>query len=429
MFATAGSDGENVRSTIYSESFDNGLTLLAEYMPWVQSAAFSIAIPAGVQREEESNRGVANLLCDWVQRGCGDLDSRQFVESLDNLGVARGGGVSSSHLTFGGALLADNLQPTLKIYADLVQRPHFLRDEFEDAKQVCFQELRALEDDLHQQAMLSLRRQMYPDPWGWHPTGTLATVESLTQEIAKEYFSNWVRPDETIISVAGNFHWEPLRDEIQKLFGDWESSPGQISYQGKSLPEYVHVPFESSQTHVGLGFPGVPVSHPDFYQARAAIGIMSDGMSSRLFSEVREKRGLCYTVYAACNSLRTQGAILAYAGTSTERAQETLDVMLEQFNELPKGVRQDELNRLKARFKSGIIMQQESSSSRASSLAADWYHLGRIRTMSELEAILDGISVETINAYLSNNPPKNFRVTTIGAKRLEVPSGISSSDA
>ncbi|CAE7507655.1 ptrA, partial [Symbiodinium sp. CCMP2456] len=147
---------------------------------------------------------------------------------------------------------------------------------------------------------------------------------------------------------------------------------------------------------------------------------MSDGMSSRLFSEVREKRGLCYTVYAACNSLRTQGAILAYAGTSTERAQETLDVMLEQFNELPKGVRQDELNRLKARFKSGIIMQQESSSSRASSLAADWYHLGRIRTMSELEAILDGISVETINAYLSNNPPKNFRVTTIGAKRLEV---------
>ncbi|MEW4565766.1 pitrilysin family protein [Bremerella sp. JC770] len=418
-----------MRSTYYSESFDNGLTLLAESMPWLQSAAFSIVIPAGVQREEEANRGVANLLCDWVQRGCGDLDSRQYVEALDNLGVARGGGVSSSHLSFGGALLADNLEATLGIYADLVQRPHFLPDEFEDAKQVCFQELRALEDDLHQQAMLSLRRQMYPDPWGWHPTGTLASVEALTEDIAKKYFETWVRPDEAIISVAGNFDWDRLKETVGKLFGSWQRSPGQKSFLGASLPEYVHIPFESSQTHVGLGFAGVPISDPDFYQARAAIGIMSDGMSSRLFSEVREKRGLCYTVYAACNSLKTQGAVLSYAGTSTERAQETLDVMIEQFNDLPSGVRQDELTRLKARFKSGIIMQQESSSSRASSLAADWYHLGRIRTMEELETILDGISVETINAYLEKNPPKDYRVTTIGAKRLEVPSEISPGDA
>lgn len=418
-----------MRSTIYSESFDNGLTLLAESMPWLQSAAFSIAIPAGVQREEESNRGVANLLCDWMQRGCGQFDSRQFVEALDNLGVARGGGVSSSHLNFSGALLAGNLRPTLGLYADLILRPHFLADEFEDAKQVCFQELRALEDDLHQQAMLSLRRQMYADPWGWHPTGTLASVESLTESGAKSYFDTWIRPNETIISVAGNFDWNQLRDEIAALFGNWKSSPGQKNFLGSKLPEYVHIPFESSQTHVGLGFEGIPVSSPDFYQARAAIGIMSDGMSSRLFSEVREKRGLCYTVYASCNSLKTQGAVLAYAGTSTERAQETLDVMIEQFNDLPKGVRQDELTRLKARFKSGIVMQQESSSSRASSLAADWYHLGRIRKMDELEAIVDGITVETINAYVAANPPKNYRVTTIGAKRLEVPSGISSSDA
>lgn len=418
-----------MRSTIHSETFDNGLTLIAESMPWLQSAAFAVVIPAGVQREEETNRGVANLLCDWMQRGSGDLDSRQFVEALDSLGVARGGGVSSSHINFSGALLADHLEPTLKVFADLVRRPHFVADEFEDAKQVCYQELRALEDDLHQQAMLSLRRQVYPDPWGWHPVGTPATVESLTPEMAADYYRKWIRPDEAMVTVAGRFDWPQLRQQVQRLFGDWEPQPGQQSYLGSTLPEYVHVPFDSNQTHLGIGFEGIPISHPDFYQARAAIGIMSDGMSSRLFSEVREKRGLCYTVYASCNSLKTQGSVLAYAGTSTERAQETLDVMVEQFNELPKGVRQGELDRLKARFKSGIIMQQESSASRASSLAADWYHLGRVRTMDELETILNGISVETINAYLEQNPPRNYRVTTIGAKKLEVPRGISSSDA
>ncbi|RCS54902.1 insulinase family protein [Bremerella cremea] len=405
------------------------MTLLAESMPWLQSAAFAVVIPAGVQREEESNRGVANLLCDWVQRGCGPYDSRQFVEALDNLGVARGGGVSSSHITFSGALLAEHLGPTLGIYADLVQRPHFLADEFDDAKQVCFQELRALEDDLHQQTMITLRRQIYPDPWGWHPTGSPATVEALTPEMAHQFYDNWMRPDETIISVAGNFDWNQLRDHVEALYGGWKAKPGQKSYLGSKLPDYVHIPFDSSQTHVALGFDSVPVSDPDFYQARAAIGIMSDGMSSRLFSEVREKRGLCYTVYASCHSLRTQGSVLAYAGTSTERAQETLDVMLEQFNELPQGVQQDELTRLKARFKSGIVMQQESSSSRASSMAGDWYHLGRIRTMDELAKTVDEITVDTINAYLQKSPPSHYRVTTIGAKKLEVPRGISSSDA
>lgn len=418
-----------MRSTIHSETFDNGLTLIAESMPWLQSAAFAVVVPAGVQREEEANRGVANLLCDWMQRGSGDRDSRQFVEALDSLGVVRGGGVSSSHINFSGALLADHLPPTLEIFADLVQRPHFVPDEFEDAKQVCYQELRALEDDLHQQAMLCLRRQVYPDPWGWHPVGTPATVEGLTPEMAVDYYRKWVRPDEAIITVAGRFDWQQLRDQVKRLFDAWEPMPGQKSYLGSTLPDYVHVPFESSQTHLGIGFEGIPIAHPDFYQARAAIGIMSDGMSSRLFNEVREKRGLCYTVYASCNSLKTQGSVLAYAGTSTERAQETLDVMLDQFDQLPKGVHQDELNRLKARFKSSIIMQQESSASRASSLAADWYHLGRIRTMDELETILDGISVNTINAYLEQNPPRNYRVTTIGAKKLEVPRGISSSDA
>lgn len=418
-----------MQSTIHTETLDNGLTLIAESMPWVQSAAFAIAIPAGVQREEEANRGVANLLCDWMQRGCGEMDSRQFVEALDNLGIARGGGVSSSHLNFSGALLADHLGAALQIYADMVLRPHFVADEFEDAKQVCFQELRALEDDLHQQAMLSLRRQLYPDPWGWHPVGTLATIESLIPESATRYYQQWIRPNETILTVAGRFDWERLRDEVQQLFGGWEAMPGRESALGSCLPPYVHVPFDSSQTHLGLGYESIPVAHPDYFQARAATGILSGGMSSRLFSEVREKRGLCYTVYATNHSLKTEGAVLAYAGTSTERAQETLDVMLEQFENLPQGVHEDELARLKARFKSGIIMQQESSASRASALAADWYHLGRIRTMEELASLVNSVTCQTINEFLEKNPPRNYRVTTIGAKRLEVPSGISSRDA
>jgi predicted Zn-dependent peptidase len=174
-----------------------------------------------------------------------------------------------------------------------------------------------------------------------------------------------------------------------------------------------------------VAYPSVPYSHPDYFQARGAVGILSDGMSSRLFTEVREKRGLCYSVYASCHSLRDQGSVLCYAGTSTERAQETLDVLLEVLTDLANGVHPNELQRLKARIKSALIMQQESSASRCFAMAGDWYHLGRILTLDELGRILDHLNCASINAYLAANPPADFCVVTLGEKPLEVSLGIS----
>jgi predicted Zn-dependent peptidase len=182
---------------------------------------------------------------------------------------------------------------------------------------------------------------------------------------------------------------------------------------------------ESSQTHIGIAFDSVPYPHPDYYLARGAIGVLSDGMSSRLFTEVREKRGLCYTVYASCHSLRDRGSVLCYSGTTTDRAQETIDVILAELKRLSLGVEVDELDRLKARIKSTLIMQQESSPSRSGSIAADWYFLGRIQTLQELRQIIDGLTCERINRYLADHPPSNFSIVTVGEKPLEVPRGVS----
>jgi predicted Zn-dependent peptidase len=146
---------------------------------------------------------------------------------------------------------------------------------------------------------------------------------------------------------------------------------------------------------------------------------LSGGMSARLFTEVRERRGLCYSVYASYNSLKHRGGVFCYAGTGAERAQETLEVTLGELLRLEQGVEEHELDRLKARIKSSLVMQQESSSGRSSSLAFDWYHLGRARTLEEIEQIIDGLSSSTINAYLKKNPPKDFTVVTLGPKSLE----------
>jgi predicted Zn-dependent peptidase len=155
------------------------------------------------------------------------------------------------------------------------------------------------------------------------------------------------------------------------------------------------------------------------------VGVLSGGMSSRLFTEVREKRGLCYTVYATHHTLRDRASVLCYAGTSSDRAQETLDVMLAELIRLAEGVEPEELNRLKARIKSALIMQQESSSARSSSIARDWFHLGRVRTLAEVGALVDGLTCQSINAYLAQHPPGDFTIVTLGPAPLEVSLGVS----
>ncbi|MGA2058935.1 MAG: insulinase family protein, partial [Thermoguttaceae bacterium] len=174
----------------------------------------------------------------------------------------------------------------------------------------------------------------------------------------------------------------------------------------------------------GIAYSSIPYRHPDYFQAWGAVGVLSGGMSARLFTEVRERRGLCYSVYATCHTLRHLGAVFCYAGTSADRAQETLNVTLGELVRLAEGIEDHELDRLKARIKSSLVMQQESSSARSSSVAFDWYHLGRARTLDEVEQLIDALSSRGINAYLKEHPPKDFTVVTLGQSQLEMPDGV-----
>ena len=160
----------------------------------------------------------------------------------------------------------------------------------------------------------------------------------------------------------------------------------------------------------GIAYPTIPYKHPDYFQAWAAVGVLSSGSSSRLFTEVREKRGLCYTVYASLHTQRDRASVLCYAGTTAERAQETLDVTVDELQRLGNGIEQSELNRLKARIKSSLIMQQESTSSRSGALGRDWYHLGAARSLDEVGKLVDALSAETINAFLGKESAERFAV-------------------
>jgi predicted Zn-dependent peptidase len=395
-----------------------GLTLVAEEMDWLESAAFAMLLPAGCVYEKASEAGLASLTCEMLQRGAGDRDSRQFVSDLENLGADCSASVSVSHMSFGGSMPKESLPTVLSMYADLVRRPLLPEDQLEDARLSCLQEVRAVEDDLSQRVMQELRRRYYGEPWGRSSQGKVETLESMQQKNVQSFFSERIRPNRGILSVAGKIDWPQLRDQIEDLFGDWRPGLDQQIVETTAERGYHHIQHDSNQTLVGLAMDGLSYANEDYFQLRGAIGALSDGMSSRLFTEVREKRGYVYSVYANCHSLRDRGSVIAFAGTTPEHGQDTFDVTWGELKRMYAGIEQDELDRLKGRIKRSLIIQQESSPARAGSIALDWYYLQHVRTKDELQVLIDGLSCESINGWLAAHPPRNLTVVSLGPQPI-----------
>jgi predicted Zn-dependent peptidase len=409
-----------VSQDIQTHQFANGLVLVAEPMQSLESAAFTVLVPAGAVYDPPDRGGLGTLVCEMSLRGAGSRDSRRFIEDLENLGVQRGESVSTMHTSFSGATLAKNLPAALTIYADLLRSAQLPADQLDAGRLVAIQELRAIEDEPGHKVMLELRRRHYPDPLGRPSEGELQSLEAITIDDVRRQYARLYRSNGVILGVAGRIDWKRLVDLVGGLLGDWQPLDRPDVKTGPLGAKIDHVAHEGNQTHVGIAYDSVPYRHPDYFQASGAVGVLSGGMSSRLFTEVREKRGLCYTVYASYHTLRDRASVLCYAGTTAERAQETLDVTLGELKRLAAGIEPNELSRLKARVKSSLVMQQESSSSRSSSIARDWYHLGRVRTLDEIGQLVDALTCDSINNYLSAHPPSDFTIVTLGPRQLAI---------
>ena len=243
-------------------------------------------------------------------------------------------------------------------------------------------------------------------PWGRPSPGTAEGVTALTPAQLRQFFQETYRPNGTILGVAGAIDWPELRDTVGRLFGDWKPRPEPAVAVRAVGPPRGHIVRETQQIQIALAYPAATVASPDFYPARATAAILGGHSSSRLFIEVREKRGLCYSVGTSYESHKNLAAMLCYAGTSTDRAQQTLDVMLGEIQRLGRdGVAPDELDTMRAGLKSAVIMAQESSRSRSGSLASDWYFLGRVRPIAEIAAELDAAS-----------PQRSYPITPPGSK-------------
>ena len=399
--------------------YPNGLTLISEAMPWCESVACSLLVPCGSNDDPPGRLGLSNLTCETALRGAGQYGSRLLIEAFENLGVDRGETLGNSHTTYSVATLSENLPLILPVMADILRRPHFPADQLDAGKLVIEQEIISVEDDPAGKVMQELTRIHLPAPWGLPCHGTLESLAAMTIDEIREHHTRRYQPDGMIVSVAGKIDWPRLVDLIDELFGDWQPKERPAVIETPTATRTLHIPYDSAQTHIGIAFDEVAFREPDYLPAWSAIGILSGGTSSRLFTEVREKRGLCYSVGASYYSLRERGGVICYCGTSAERAQESLDVLLTELRRIRQGVTEKEVELLKIRAKSQLVMQQESTGSRASSIARDWFHLERIRSMSEIKEKIDALDKTAIDDFLARSPERPFTLATLGPEPLD----------
>lgn len=397
----------------------SGMVLLGEPLESVESAAFNFILPSGASVLPKGCCGAGNVIDDWIFRGAGDKDSRQLCDALDSLGLHRSNSVGSAHLVIGAVLEASNLSEAINLYSDIILRSRLEEEQFDLARQLAIDGVMGMDDDPRHKVMLKLKEQFYPEPLGRNPLGEIEELKALTVDKTKEIIATNFNLSQTIFTVAGKYDFDAVIKQIENLFETEERKPIEPVMPVAKTNRYTHIQNEGAQVHIGLMTETARPCDEDYYNARVAVSVLSGGMSARLFTEVREKRGLCYAIGASYHSLKEAAGVACYAGTTPDKAQETLDVVITEFGRLGEGISEEEIQRAKVGLKSALILQSESSSSRASGIGSDFHLLGRVRSLDEIKEKIEAISVDSVLEFLKKRRFKDFTVVTIGPKKIK----------
>jgi len=396
------------------ETLNNGLRVVVESQPWNPGLSFTILVPVGAVNDPPDRLGAASMLETWLWKGAGVRDARSFADALDSLGVRRSSGTGIEYTTFSASLLPEGLDAAFELYSDLLTRPHLPDDAFESVRSLALQELASVEDQPARKLMQKLRREAFTSAHGQPVEGEKETLLSMTPAALRAEYARRYGPEGAVIAVAGGIEPGRVFDLARKHFGHWGGAiSGEVPVR-LSSPHRFHVPQETEQLQIGFFYKDVPPGDYDFYAARLVASILSGGMSSRLFTEVREKRGLVYSVGATPGSVKGFGYLIAYAGTMPERGAETMEVMERVISGLRDGISRAELDRAKVGLRAELVLAGESSRARSGALARDMFILGRARGLDEIEAEVMDVTLERIDLFLDKHHYDNPWVGTLG---------------
>ncbi len=398
------------------------MPLIVERMTGVRSAAITWLLPAGTAMDRPQARGECTMWCELLLRGAGDLDSRRQADAFDRLGISRDTDIGTYTLVLSASLMGTAVNDALPLLADMVLKPRMDDESIEPARDLALQAIASVRDDPQHWAADLARERHFPPPLNRSDLGTEEGIKSLDRPQLIEQWRGRAKPVGSVISVAGAVDAAAIEDRLNTLLANWTGATPEPKMTGEPVRGYHHEKDKSNQVQIIVLHDAPPEPHPDSMLEKIVINVLSGGMAGRLFSEVREKRGLCYSVNAGYRGDKTFGAVSAYVGTTPEKAQESLTVLLAELRRIntPEGrITPQEFQRALVGMKTGVVFSGESTGARAGSLASDQRRLGRPRSLDEITAQLDAITLDQVNAYLGRRSLGTMTIQTLGPKALK----------
>jgi predicted Zn-dependent peptidase len=406
---------------IVTKELSNGLSVIVEEMDHVESAAYDLVIPGGLITDKPDSVGSSLVFAELVSKGAGAFDSRELSDAFDSAGIRHGEGVGMDRYALSGSLVAGKLGRALELVSLMVVDPRLPADDIPAIQSLLLQDLEALKDNPARRATVELTERFYPEPFNRSSLGKPEGIQSVTESVARQMHADFFRPRGAILSIAGKVEAPAVMKMVDELFGSWSGEGiGLPEFGKRPSHDYYHIDEDSAQLQIVMASPSVKFSDPLFYEGKIVASILGSSMFGRLFVEVREKRGLCYSVFARHGATNQYGTMTAYVGTTAERAQESMDVLLAEFEKFPGTISQEEIDRARTNLKANLIMGEESSGARAGSNATDWWLLRRVRSIEEIQRAIDAVTLESIEQYLREYPCWPSSILTLGRHPLRI---------
>ncbi|MFC4409168.1 M16 family metallopeptidase [Chungangia koreensis] len=398
---------------------ENGVRIVHEFVPHVRSVSVGIWVKAGSRHELPHENGLTHFIEHMLFKGTASRTAKQIAEEFDRIGGNINAFTSKEYTCYYSKTLDHHAGKAIDILKDMFFNSLFSEEEIEKERQVVLEEILMVEDtpddDVHEQ----LWHVMYPDhPMGASILGTPDTLKSFSADTIRTYMEKQYVPENIIISIAGNID-KDLIDLIENNFGNFQrnrrsehvtSSPTFVA--GHSLKER-----ETEQGHLCFGFEGLPVKDPDIYSLVVINNILGGSMSSRLFQEVREEKGLAYSIYSYHSSYSDHGSVVIYGGTSSNQMEELQQTILESIRKIKsEGMTDTEIDNAKEQLKGNLLLGLEGTSARMNRNGKNEIVYGEHKTTDEILQQIDKVDGQSVKAVIDRLLDQKPAISIIAPK-------------
>ncbi len=374
----------------------SGLSVLTDRMPHLESASLGVWVGSGSRDEKPDEHGISHLLEHMAFKGTKRRSAKQIAEAIEAVGGDLNAATSVESTAYFCRVLKADVPLALDVLSDILSEPAFDREELQREQNVIVQEIGATEDAPDDLVFDRLQSIAFPgQPIGRSILGTPETVRSFTPSRLRTYLARNYRGPDMLVAAAGAVEHKQIVAEAEMRFA---------SFNGPAAPQPELAHFgggtkvetrDLEQVHIALALEGLPVTDDALYSLQVFTNVLGGGMSSRLFQEVREKRGLCYSIHAFHMPYSDTGVFGLYAGTDKADAPELMRVVIDEIAAATEQLDQTEVNRAKAQMKAGLLMALESSEARVGQLARQMLAYGRPIPLDEIVAKVDAVTVDS----------------------------------